>query len=527
MRTSGILMPIFSLPSPHGIGTFGREAYNFVDFLAKAGQTYWQILPLNPTNYGDSPYQSFSSFAGNPYFIDLDMLLEEGLLTVAEIIEADFGEDPLSVDYGKLYNNRIPLLKRAFARFEPDKAYKKFCRQNKFWLDEYVLFMALKNAHNDIAWENWEDELRLRKAKAIKAAKEEYAEVMDFYRFVQFKFDQQWQALKSYANENGIYIVGDIPIYVAYDSADTWANPKQFLLDRDLKPIKVAGCPPDAFSEDGQLWGNPLYRWDVMKEDGYTWWKKRLGHAMKLYDKVRIDHFRGFEAYYTIPYGDKTAKNGSWMTGPNLDLFDAMKEEFGEDLPIIAEDLGFLTEEVYEMLRKSGFPGMKVMQFAFDGKPTNEYLPHNHVKNCVVYTGTHDNDTIMGWLESSKEKTVKQAKQYMHATDAEGFNWTMIRTALMSVADTVIIMMHDLIGLGSEARINMPSTVGGNWQWRIDKVCINDWLAKLMLDTTAPYGRAVIRKGYEPEDDDEDREEEEEETEENIETLDKKEMTKL
>lgn len=504
MRTSGILMPIFSLPSPHGIGTFGREAYKFVDFLAKAGQTYWQILPLNPTNYGDSPYQSFSSFAGNPYFIDLEMLYEEELLTVTEIIAADFGSDKKSIDYGKLYNNRIPLLKTAFSRFDTDnKAYKKFCRQNKFWLDEYALFMALKNAHNDVAWENWEEELRRRKPAVIRAKKEEYASVIEFYKFVQFKFDEQWQKLKAYANENGIYIVGDIPIYVAYDSADTWANPKQFLLDRDLKPIKVAGCPPDAFSEDGQLWGNPLYRWDVMKNDGYKWWKKRLGHAMKLYDKVRIDHFRGFEAYYTIPYGDKTAKNGSWMKGPNLDLFDSFKEEFGDDLPIIAEDLGVLTDEVREMLKKSGFPGMKVMQFAFSGDPENEYLPHNHVKNCVVYTGTHDNDTIMGWYESSKKSVRKQAERYMHVTDSEGFNWTMMRTALMSVADTVILMMHDLIGLGNEARINMPSTVGGNWQWRIDGECINDWLAKLLLDTTKPYGRAVLRGSDEDEEDEE------------------------
>ncbi len=507
MRTSGILMPIFSLPSPHGIGTFGRDAYKFVDFLRAAGQTYWQILPLNPTNYGDSPYQSFSSFAGNPYFIDLDMLMEEGLLTEDEILSFDFGDDHLSVDYGKLYNNRIPLLKIAFSRFVPDKKYNKFCRENKFWLEEYALFMALKNAHNDIAWENWEDELRLRKVTAINEAKEIYASVMDFYRFVQFKFDEQWQKLKAYANENGIYIIGDIPIYVAYDSADTWANPKLFLLNKDLKPIKVAGCPPDAFSEDGQLWGNPLYRWDVMKKNGYKWWKKRLGHAMKLYDKVRIDHFRGFEAYYAIPYGDKTAKNGSWMIGPNLDLFDAMKEEYGEELPIIAEDLGFLTEEVHEMLRKSGFPGMKVMQFAFDGRVDNEYLPHNHVKNCVVYTGTHDNDTIMGWYDTSSKKTVTQAEKYLRVTKDEGFNWTMMRSALMSVADTVILMMQDLMGLGSEARINTPSTVGGNWQWRIDGPCINSWLADVLYENTAPYGRTILRPS---EEDDEEAAEEEE-----------------
>ncbi len=512
MRTSGILMPIFSLPSAHGIGTFGPEAYRFVDFLAKAGQTYWQILPLNPTNYGDSPYQSFSSFAGNPYFIDLDMLKDEGLLTEAQIAVADFGDDNYAVDYGKLYENRIPLLKLAFSKFVPDSKFKKFCRQNKFWLEEYALFMALKNEHNDIAWENWEEELRVRKPDVIKAKKEEHAEVMEFYRFVQFKFDQQWQALKKYANDKGIYIIGDIPIYVAYDSADTWANPKQFLLDRDLKPIKVAGCPPDAFSEDGQLWGNPLYRWDVMKKNGYKWWLKRMGHAMKLYDLIRIDHFRGFEAYYAIPYGDKTAKNGNWMSGPNMDLFDAMKAEFGDDLPIIAEDLGILTDGVREMLAKSGFPGMKVMQFAFDGRVDNEYLPHNHVKNCVVYTGTHDNDTIMGWYKTASKKTLAQAAKYMHTTPDEGFNWTMIRTAYMSVADTVIIMMHDLMGLDESARINVPSTVGGNWQWRIDGICINDWLASVILENAATYDRSTIPFGEEIEDEvveDEDKDEEE------------------
>lgn len=513
MRTSGILMPIFSLSSPYGIGTFGKKAYEFVDFLVKGGQSYWQILPLNPTNYGDSPYQSFSSFAGNPYFIDLDMLITEGLLTEDEVTAVDFGDDPEVVDYGKLYNNRIPLLKKAYARFKGGKDYKAFCRENAFWVDEYALFMALKNAHNDVAWENWEEELRFRDEKTLKKVKKESAEIIDFYKFVQYKFDSQWQQLKAYANENGIKIIGDIPIYVAYDSADTWANPSQFLLDEELKPIKVAGCPPDAFSEDGQLWGNPLYRWDVMKKDDYSWWKKRLGYAMKLYDLIRIDHFRGFEAYYTIPYGDKNAKRGTWKKGPNMALFNAMKKEFGDDLPIIAEDLGLLTEGVRKMLRKSGFPGMKVMQFAFDGRSENEYLPHNHIANCVVYTGTHDNDTIMGWYETAGKKSLEQAKKYMHFAEDEGFNWTMMRTALMSVADTVILMMHDLMGLGSEARINVPSTVGGNWQWRVADVCINDWLASIVLENTDTYGRAVIRK-KDADEDEEDVEESEAKAEE-------------
>ena len=511
MRTSGILMPIFSLSSPYGIGTFGKKAYEFVDFLVKGGQSYWQILPLNPTNYGDSPYQSFSSFAGNPYFIDLDMLIEERLLTKAEVEAVDFGNDPESVDYGKLYNNRIPLLKKAYARFTPSAEYRTFCEENSFWINEYALFMALKNAHNDVAWENWEKELRFREEDAINKVKAESSDIIEFYRFIQFKFDQQWQKLKAYANENGIKIIGDIPIYVAYDSADTWSAPSQFLLDKDLKPIKVAGCPPDAFSEDGQLWGNPLYRWDVMKKDDYNWWKKRMGHAMKLYDLIKIDHFRGFEAYYAIPYGDKNAKRGTWKKGPNMALFNSMKKEFGDELPIIAEDLGFLTEGVYKMLRKSGFPGMKVMQFAFDGRAENEYLPHNHIKNCVVYTGTHDNDTIMGWYKTASKKSLEQAVKYMHFTSDEGFNWTMMRTALMSVADTVILMMHDLMGLGSEARINVPSTVGGNWQWRVADGCVNDWLATIVLENTATYGRAVIRKKDTDEDEDENENAEEKE----------------
>ena len=490
MRTSGILMPVFSLPSPHGIGTMGREAYKFVDFLRRGGQSYWQILPLNPTNYGDSPYQSFSSFAGNPYFIDLDMLVEDGLLTSDEVNAADFGDDPNGIDYGKLYENRLPLLRLAHSRFEGGKEYDAFCEENGYWLNEYALFMALKNANKDVSWEDWDDSLRLRQPEAIEAAKVEHADNIAFYCFVQFKFAEQWLSLKEYANENGIKIIGDIPIYIAYDSADTWASPSQFMLDEDLKPVKVAGCPPDAFSEDGQLWGNPLYIWDEMKKDGYSWWKKRIAYAMKLYDMVRIDHFRGFEAYYTIPYGDENAKGGSWMKGPNMDLFNELKKDFGEDLPIIAEDLGLLTEEVYEMLRQSGFPGMKVMQFAFDGNPNNEYLPHCHIPNCIVYTGTHDNDTIMGWLETSGEDTVAQAKKYMHATSDEGFNWTMMRHALMSCSDTVILMMQDLIGLGSEARINAPSTVGKNWQWRIDGGCINEWLASVVLENVATYGRA-------------------------------------
>ena len=490
MRSCGILMPIFSLPSRGGIGTFGREAFRFVDFLEKAGQKWWQILPLNPTNYGDSPYQSFSSFAGNPYFIDLELLISEGLLTEAEFYNTDFGSDKNKVDYGKLYYTRLPLLRLAFSRFTPDEKYNEFCKKNSWWLDDYALFMALKNAHNDIAWIEWEQPLRLREQTAIDNAKEQYSNDIDFYRFVQFKFDEQWRSLKKYANAKGIGIIGDIPIYVAYDSCEVWAEPSQFQLSKSLKPKKVAGCPPDAFSEDGQLWGNPLYDWKGMKEDGYSWWKRRLGYALSIYDKVRIDHFRGFESFYAIPFGAENAKDGKWMKGPDMDLFLELRREFGEELPIIAEDLGYLTPAVLKMLKESGFPGMKVLQFAFDTREESDYLPHNYPNNCVVYTGTHDNDTILGWTKSASPSDVEMAKKYLHVTPDEGINWTMMRAALASVADTCILMMPDLIGAGEEGRINTPSTLGGNWQWRIDGDCINDWLASIVLENTQLYGRS-------------------------------------
>lgn len=489
MRSCGILMPVFSLPSKYGIGTLGKEAFKFVDFLAKAGQSYWQILPLNPTNYGDSPYQSFSSFAGNPYFIDIELLIEEGLLDKKTCDGFDFGGDAESVDYGKLYENRLNLLKIAFENFKLDDTYQKFITENSFWLDDYALFMALKNAHDDKAWSTWEKPLQLKDKTAIDNAKTDYAELLDFYKFTQFKFNEQWVNLKDYANKNNIKIIGDIPIYVAYDSADVWANPEQFQLDKNLTPKVVAGCPPDAFSEDGQLWGNPIYDWKKMKKDGYSWWKKYLGHALKRYDLTRIDHFRGFESYWAIPFGDETAQNGKWMKGPNMALFNSFKEEFGNDLPIIAEDLGFLTPEVLKMLSDSAFPGMKVLQFAFDPSLTSDYLPHNFGKNCVVYTGTHDNDTIIGWLDSASEQEVKTAKRYLNCETRENFNWAMMRMALMSVADTCILMMNDIIGLDSKARINTPSTVGGNWLWRIKGECINDWLAEIIFENTEIYGR--------------------------------------
>ncbi len=487
-------MPIFSLPSKGGIGTLGKEAYRFVDFLKKAKQTWWQILPLNPTNYGDSPYQSFSAYAGNPYFIDPKLLCDSGLLTNDEFESFDFGETDGSIDYGKLYENRINMLKLAFSRFKEDDGYKAFLEENNFWLEEYALFMALKNANDDVAWENWDTALRKREAQALKRARTQYADTIKFYYFVQYMFSFQWKTLKEYANSNGIKIIGDIPIYVAYDSVDVWSEPEQFQLDNDLKPISVAGCPPDAFSKDGQLWGNPLYNWSLMKKENFAWWKKRLKYVLSLYDCVRIDHFRGFESYYSIPYGSKNAKKGKWVKGPNITLFKEIETELGENLPIIAEDLGFLTPAVLKMLKKSGYPGMKVLQFAFGEDTENEYLPHNFAKNCVVYTGTHDNDTIIGWVENTKREEVEYAEKYLGSKATEGFNWAMMKSAISSVADICILMMADLVGKGSEGRINTPSTVGKNWKWRIEGSNINDWLAKIIADYTETYGRVPETK---------------------------------
>lgn len=493
MRTSGILMPVFSLPSPHGIGTFGKEAYEFVDFLELAGQSYWQILPLSPTSFGDSPYQSFSSYAGNPYFIDLDVLCEQGLLAKEDYENIDFGTNEEEVDYEKLYNNRYKVLKTAFKNFDAKiSEYQSFCEKEKAWLDDYALFMAIKDSKKGEAWYNWENPLKLREKEAIEQIKSKLKAETEFYKFLQYQFFSQWEKLKAYANQKGIKIIGDMPIYVAYDSADVWSRPEQFLLDETLTPTLVAGCPPDAFTDEGQLWGNPVYDWEYMKKEAipYSWWRLRIKFALRVYDVVRIDHFRGFESFYTIKYGEKTAKNGKWQKGPDMQLFNAIKQDFeGKELPIIAEDLGFLTKEVDALLKNSGFPGMKVLQFAFDGDPDNQYLPHNYNKNCVVYTGTHDNDTVNGWVNTANSGEVEFARRYMHVDENEGFNWAMIRTALMSVAETAIIMMPDLLGMGSVARINTPSTVGDNWKWRIKKGCINPWLAGIVRENTKAYGR--------------------------------------
>ena len=484
-------MPVSSLPSKYGIGTFGKAAYEFVDQLQKGGQSLWQILPLGSTSYGDSPYQSFSTFAGNPYFIDLEKLTEDELLTKKECDACDFGDNPLYVDYGRIYESRLTLLKKAFARFDAkEEGYEAFFKENAFWLEDYALFMAVKNSFDGVSFEEWEDDIRKRDPKAMQKYQEQYQEEIRFYVFLQYEFSKQWSALKAYANEKGIQIVGDIPIYVAFDSSDTWASPELFQFDDDLKPIAVAGCPPDAFSATGQLWGNPLYNWEYHKKTGYAWWMKRFKHCFQMYDIVRIDHFRGFDEYYSIPYGSETAENGEWQKGPGYELFDVMKKTLGRQ-NVIAEDLGFLTPSVYKLVKKTGFPGMKILQFAFDSREESDYLPHNYTANSIVYTGTHDNDTLLGWWESLSRKDKSFAKKYMNIRRDKDVTWTFIRACMASVSDTAIIPMQDYLELGGEARINTPSTLGDNWKWRMEAGAFTDELAERMNEMSKLYYRNV------------------------------------
>lgn len=492
MRRNGMLLPIASLPSPYGIGGFSKEAYEFIDLLEETGQKLWQILPLGPTSYGDSPYQSFSTFAGNPYFIDLDTLAEKGWLTKEACEASDYGDNESYIDYGRIYNSRFILLKQAFLNSDilSDEKFIEFCKDNQHWLPDYALYMALKNQNDGKSWIEWEEEIRLRKPEAVECYKRELEEECNFYEFLQYEFHEQWTKVKEYAHKKGIQIVGDVPIYVAFDSADTWANPELFQLDEKNLPLGVAGCPPDAFSATGQLWGNPLYNWAYHKKTGYDWWLKRIAYCFDLYDIVRIDHFRGFDEYYSIPYGDETAVNGHWEKGPGMDLFNTVKEKLGE-LDIIAEDLGFLTESVFQLLKDSGYPGMKVLQFAFDPSEDSDYLTYKYQRNCVVYTGTHDNDTTAGWFEKLSDGDKEVALRYMNSfyTPKEEQHWDLIALAMRSTADTCIIPVQDFLGLGSEARINMPSTLGDNWKWRMTKGAFSEELKEKIRRMTKLYGR--------------------------------------
>ncbi len=487
MRECGMLLPIASLPSKYGIGCFSKEAYEFVDQLKEAGQSYWQILPLGPTGFGDSPYQAFSAFAGNPYFIDLEQLIQKGLLTEKECEEADFGDDDRYIAYDKIYKARFKILKKAYERWKKagkwaenveNKGSKSAKVDYHQFLEskldpetiEYCFYMAVKDHFKSASWNKWDEDIRLRRPAAVEKYKKMLADEIGFYEFQQYEFNEQWSRLKAYANENGIRIIGDIPIYVAFDGADSWAHPELFQFDEECLPKAVAGCPPDAFSATGQLWGNPLYDWRYHKKDHYSWWIKRMEYSLKLYDVVRVDHFRGFEAYYSIPYGDPTAEFGHWEKGPGLDLFAQLKKSLKkEKLPIIAEDLGFLTPEVHEMLKESGFPGMKVLEFAFDDSENSDYLPHKYTENCIVYTGTHDNETLVGWYETMSRRDKSFAREYMGCrhTPKKEMYWEFIRLAMASPAKLAVIPVQDYLGLGAEARINEPSTLGKNWKWRL------------------------------------------------------------
>ncbi|MBE6976253.1 MAG: 4-alpha-glucanotransferase [Ruminococcaceae bacterium] len=489
MRKSGILMHLTSLPGPHGIGSMGKAAFEFVDFLRGAGQHCWQILPLSPTGYGDSPYQSCSTFAGNHYLIDLEKLVNDGLLTEQDLDGISWSDSENRVDYGIQYNHRLNLLRTAFGRFTQQDKLDAFCTANGDWLPDFALFMALKDKFQGKPWYQWEKGLKFREPEAIWQARHELKEQIRFYSFVQYLFFGQWNALHSYAKENSVKIIGDVPFYVPYDSVELWTAPELFQLNADLEPTAVAGCPPDAFSDDGQLWGNPLYRWDVMAKDSYGWWIRRLAAAGKLYDVIRLDHFRGFESYWSVPYGDEVAKNGKWIKGPDMDFIQALKAQLPK-LELIAEDLGLLTQAVLDLRDQSGFPGMKILGFAFDSREPSDYLPYKFGSNAVCYTGTHDNMTTRQWFETASDEAVEYAKEYMALTEEEGLVWGVIRTAMSSVADLCVVPMQDYLNLGGEARMNFPGTLTtANWTWRADAGFASKALQERIRKMTVLYGR--------------------------------------
>ena len=488
-RGAGILMPVSSLPSKYGIGTLGKAAYDFVDDLVRAGQKYWQVLPIGPTSFGDSPYQSFSTYAGNPYFIDLDLLIEEGLLQRQEVETIRWYEKEDQVSYELLWEYRYSVLKAAFERsdHEKTKEYRDFMEREKDWISSYSLYMACKEHFGNREWLSWKKDIRDRKMEALISYQVMLEKEIRFWEFVQYKFWQQWDRLHAYANEKGIQIIGDIPIYVALDSADVWVHPEQFLLDENHEPTVVAGCPPDAFSDEGQKWGNPIYDWERMEREDFAWWKKRIRAAARCYDVIRIDHFIGIVRYYKIPVNE-SAKKGSFAWGPGLKLLKALDESIGE-VKIIAEDLGVLVPEVGEVLQKSGYPGMKVLEFAFDGKRENPYLPHNYPKNCVVYGGTHDNDTLEGYYDMLSKENRAYAMAYCQVKRKKKLTDAIIRIGYASVANTVIFQMQDILKKNNNARMNYPSTIGTNWRWRMKSQEFTTKKQKRLAKLANIYGR--------------------------------------
>ena len=490
-RKSGILMPMSALPSPYGIGTMGKAAYQFVDFLKSAGQRYWQLLPLGPTSYGDSPYSSFSTFAGNPYYIDLDLLVKDKLLRRSEIEAMPWGSDDERVDYGTVFTSRFQVLKKAFARGREALGGEvaAFRRDNARWIEDYALFMALKVKYNMVSWIEWPDEaLRAHDERALAKAREELRDDVDFYIFLQYLFFRQWNALRAYAKEKGIAFIGDVPIYVALDSADVWGESMFFQLDEKKLPREVAGVPPDAFTDDGQLWGNPLYDWDRMNADGFGWWIRRIEGAGKLYDVIRVDHFRGFESYWAVPYGDKTARNGCWRPGPGMDLVGVLTRWFG-NLDFIAEDLGYTTPGVEKLLADSRLPGMKILEFAFDPNGDSAYLPHNCAWNSVCYAGTHDNEVANGWAKHTPKAVLRFAADYIHKTEDESWAWALIRTGMSTPSKLFVMQMQDVLDLPGDTRFNTPGTVAGNWQWRMKPDALTKELVKKVKDCTKTYKR--------------------------------------
>ena len=489
-RSSAIIMPLFSLPSPYGIGTMGAAAYDFIDFLKEAGQTYWQLLPLGPTDAGDSPYSSPSTFAGNPYYIDLDMLVKDKLLTGSEVGKIDWGSDIERVDYGKLYENRFAVLRKAYAKAADYElqSREEFCSSNARWLDNYALYMALKGRFGNKAWMEWPEEIRMRNQEAISAYASELSDEIGFWKFLQYLFFKQWNMLRSYAVEKGIKFIGDVPIYVALDSADVWSEPWFFRLDERNVPTEVSGVPPDYFNKDGQLWNNPLYDYDRMRADGYGWWIRRIEGATRLYDVLRIDHFRGFEDYWAVPYGETTAINGHWEKGPGMSLVGVLSGWFS-NIEFIAEDLGELSDGVRRLLGDSGFPGMKVLEFAFDSKSESSYLPHHCTYHSCCYVGTHDNDTVLGWLDTLNADDRKFASEYMHITEDEGWCYGLIRTGMSTASDLFGVQMQDVLELPGSCRTNIPGIAEGNWRWRMKPGAAGKKTAERLCEMTKTFRR--------------------------------------